>query len=145
MLIGIVIAIILIYGFVTKRGECRDHWQELEEREAGKSHVWEAVVLTVIMAAVIVSGYLAIRWFEQNADEIQQVIEEMEQAAESEQSGEGQSAQPGAEQPAGTQPGAAQPAETQPGAEQPATEKPAQPAQPGSGNDQPAGEAGSIL
>ena len=49
-----VIVIVLIYGLVTKRGEMADHWEEMERRDTGKNHIWEAVVLTVIMAAIVI-------------------------------------------------------------------------------------------
>ena len=66
---GIIVAV-LLYGLITKRGEKADHWEEMEARDAGKSHIWEAVVLTVIMVAVLVAGILGYRWYNEHAEEI---------------------------------------------------------------------------
>ena len=84
-----------------------DHWAEAEKRDAGKSHYWEAVVLTVIMAAFIVGGYFSMRWFNEHADELQQVIEESQQAepAQEPAAPEGQQAEPAQEQTAPAQEG----------------------------------------
>ena len=80
VMIAAVIVIVLIYGLATKRGERMDHWAEAEKRDAGKNHYWEAVILTIIMVAVIVGGYFTVKWVNDHAEEIQQVIEESQQA-----------------------------------------------------------------
>ena len=127
-IIGGLIVIVLLYGLITKRGEKADHWEEMEELEAGKSHIWEAVVLTVIMIAVVAAGALGYRWYNEHAEEIAQISEMMEETMnEQEQPG---AEAPVVEQPAGQQPGAEtpaveQPAGQQPGAETPAAEEPA--------------------
>ena len=149
-----VIVIVLIYGLVTKRGEREDHWAELEEREAGKNHIWEAVVLTAIMIAFLAGGFLLNRWWSVNGEQLTQAIEQVqeEQASQepvveepaTEQPAEvpsvevpslevptdGQEQQPSgqeepSETPAAEQPGTETPAET-PAAEQPGTETPAE-------------------
>ena len=93
------IVIVLIYGLVTKRGEKADHWEELEKRDAGRSHIWEAVVLTAIMAAIIGFFALANLWLNNHADEVQQFLQEVQeqQAVTQEQEGQqpGQEALPG--------------------------------------------------
>ena len=144
------IVIILIYGLATKRGEMKDHWEELEEREAGKSHIWEAVVLTVLMIAVLAGGVLFARWWNENGEAFTQALEQVEAEQEQEQLEEQEPALeepvteepfvevpavevPGAETPAAEQPGAEAPAE-EPAVEQPAGEE--QPAEQG----QPAAE-----
>ena len=146
-IIGGLIVIILLYGLITKRGEKADHWEEMEELEAGKSHIWEAVVLTVIMVAVLAAGVLGYRWYNEHAEEIAQISEMMEEAMD-EQEQPGAEA-PAVEQPAGQQPGAEAPAVEQPAGQQPGTETPAveQPAgqeqQPGAETpaaEQPAGQ-----
>ena len=73
------IVIVLIYGLVTKRGEMADHWEELEKRDAGKSHIWEAVVLTAIMAAIIGLFALANVWLSNHSDEVQQILQEQQE------------------------------------------------------------------
>ena len=77
-IIGGAIVIVLIYALVTKRGERKDHWAEREARDAGKNHIWEAVVLTVIMAAILAGGIYVGKWFNDHAEEIQQHIEMQE-------------------------------------------------------------------
>ena len=93
------LVIVLIYGLVTKRGEKADHWEELEKRDAGRSHIWEAVVLTAIMAATIGFFALANLWLNNHADEVQQFLQEVQeqQAVTQEQEGQqpGQEALPG--------------------------------------------------
>ena len=81
---------ILIYAFATKRGEKMDYWEEMEKRNAGKSHIWEAVVLTIIMAAALAAVYFGIQWVNNHQEQIMQ-IEQMiqeEQAAQEQQAGE---------------------------------------------------------
>ncbi len=144
-IIGGLIVIVLLYGLITKRGEKADHWEEMEELEAGKSHIWEAVVLTVIMIAVVAAGALGYRWYNEHAEEIAQISEMMEETMnEQEQPG---AEAPVVEQPAGQQPGAEtpaveQPAGQQPGAEAPAVEQPAgqQPGAEAPAAEQPAGQ-----
>ena len=102
-----VIVIVLIYGLVTKRGEMADHWEEMERRDTGKNHIWEAVVLTVIMAAIIGLFALGGLWLRDHSDEVQQFLQEVqeEQAIQQEQEGQqpgqgttpDQSQQPGQE------------------------------------------------
>lgn len=129
-MIGAVILLILLYALVTKRGERVDYWKELEARNAGKSHIWEAVVLTLIMASVIAACIFANLWLEKHSDEIEQFIEsQVEEAAQESQPAEpaedGTQAQPAPE---------SQPAEpTQEGTQaQPAPEsQQAEPAQDG--------------
>ena len=101
------IVIVLIYGLVTKRGEMADHWEEMERRDTGKNHIWEAVVLTVIMAAIIGLFALGGLWLRDHSDEVQQFLQEVqeEQAIQQEQEGQqpgqgttpDQSQQPGQE------------------------------------------------
>ena len=97
-IIAAMIVLILIYGFVTKRGERMDHWAELEERDTGKNHIWEAVVLTVIMAAIIAAGALGTKWLSDHAEELQQYTQEIEESMMEEQAQPGEAAdqvQPG--------------------------------------------------
>ena len=84
------IVIVLIYGLVTKRGEMADHWEEMERRDTGKNHIWEAVVLTVIMAAIIGLFALGGLWLRDHSDEVQQFLQEVqeEQAIQQEQEGQ---------------------------------------------------------
>ena len=115
VMIAAVIVIVLIYGLATKRGERMDHWAEAEKRGAGKNHYWEAVILTIIMAAVIVGGYFTVKWVNDHAEEIQQVIEESQQAETAQEAEpaqgpetpaqEGQQAEPAQEQTAPAQDG----------------------------------------
>lgn len=99
------IVIVLIYGLVTKRGEMADHWEEMERRDTGKNHIWEAVVLTVIMAAIIGLFALGGLWLRDHSDEVQQFLEEVQeqQAIQQEQEGQqpGQEAVPGQDQQPG--------------------------------------------
>ena len=168
MLIGIAIVVVLIYGLVTKRGERVDLWEEMENRDEGRKHIWEAVVLTIIMVAVLAAGIFAARWINEHADEIQQITEELEQVQAEEQNSEEQVqaeeqnsedqitdeqteqpvAQP-AEQPATVEPEAESPAVETPAVEQPATVEPGNPAaetpaaeEPGAA--QPASEAPAV-
>jgi membrane protease YdiL (CAAX protease family) len=166
VLIGIAIVVVLIYGLVTKRGERVDLWEEMENRDEGRKHIWEAVVLTIIMVAVLAAGIFAARWINEHADEIQQITEELEQVQAEEQNSEGQItdeqteqnpdgqsteqpvAQP-AEQPATVEPEAESPAVETPAVEQPATVEPGNPAaetpaaeEPGAA--QPASEAPAV-
>ena len=99
VMIGAVIVIILIYALVTKRGERADHWEALEKRDAGRSHIWEAVVLTVIMVAVLAAGIMGSMWLDKHADEIQQIIEEQSglQEQEGQEAAPAQEAAPGQE------------------------------------------------
>lgn len=141
-IIGGLIVIVLLYGLITKRGEKVDHWEEMEELDAGKNHIWEAVVLTVIMIAILAAGALGYRWYNEHAEEIAQISEMMEeQMNEQEQPG---TEAPAVEQPADQLPGAETPAAEQPGAEAPAVEQPAgQEQQPGAeapAAEQPAGQ-----
>ena len=89
-IIGGAIVIVLIYALVTKRGERKDHWAEMEARDAGKNHIWEAVVLTVIMAAILAGGIYVGKWFNDHAEEIQQHIEMQEALEEQSQTQEAQ-------------------------------------------------------
>jgi len=153
-IIGGLIVIVLLYGLITKRGEKADHWEEMEELEAGKSHIWEAVVLTVIMIAVVAAGALGYRWYNEHAEEVAQISEMLEEEmnAQEQQPGTEMPAVeqpadqlPGAETPAVEQPAAEQPGgQQQPGAEAPAAEQPAgQEQQPGAeapAAEQPAGQ-----
>jgi membrane protease YdiL (CAAX protease family) len=166
VLIGIAIVVVLIYGLVTKRGERVDLWEEMENRDEGRKHIWEAVVLTIIMVAVLAAGIFAARWINEHADEIQQITEELEQVQAEEQNSEGQItdeqteqnpdgqsteqpvAQP-AEQPATVEPEVESPAVETPAVEQPATVEPGNPAaetpaaeEPGAA--QPASEAPAV-
>ena len=137
-IIGGLIVIILLYGLITKRGEKADHWEEMEELEAGKSHIWEAVVLTVIMVAVLAAGVLGYRWYNEHAEEIAQISEMMEEEMkEQEQPG---TEMPAVEQPADQLPGAETPAVEQPAVQQPGTETPAV-EQPAGQEQQPGAEA----
>ena len=143
-IIGGLIVIVLLYGLITKRGEKADHWEEMEELDAGRSHIWEAVVLTVIMVVTLAAGGYGYWWFNQHHDEIMQQLEQInEQQAAEESAAEQQPAaeeqQPGTETPPSGQPDAGAPAaeqpagpEQQPGAEAPAAEQP--------GSQQPAGQ-----
>ena len=88
-----VIVIVLIYGLVTKRGEMADHWEEMERRDTGKNHIWEAVVLTVIMAAIISLFALGGLWLRDHSDEVQQFLQEVQEEQVIQQEQEGQ--QPG--------------------------------------------------
>ena len=133
VIIGIIILVILIYAFATKRGEKMDYWEEMEKRNAGKSHIWEAVVLTIIMAAALAAVYFGIQWVNNHQEQIMQ-IEQMiqeEQAAQEQQAGEQITEeqpiveQPAAETPAAEAPAVEQPAAETPGAEAPAAEQPA--------------------
>ena len=165
-IIGGLIVIVLLYGLITKRGEKADHWEEMEALDAGRSHIWEAVVLTVIMVVTLAAGGYGYWWFNQHQDEIMQQLEQIneQQAAEesaAEQQPAAQEQQPGTEAPATQQPAGQQPAveEQQPGTETPpsgqpdagapAAEQPAGPEQqPGAeapaaqqpGSQQPAGQ-----
>ena len=122
VIIGIIILVILIYAFATKRGEKMDYWEEMEKRNAGKSHIWEAVVLTIIMAAALAAVYFGIQWVETPAAEAPAV----EQPAAETPGAEAPAAeQPAAEAPAAETPAAEQPAVETPGAETPAAEQPA--------------------
>jgi len=159
VLIGIIIAVILIYALVTKRGEKMDYWEELENRNAGKNHIWEAVVLTIIMAAALAAVYFGIQWVNNHQEQIMQ-IEQMiqeEQAAQEQQTGEPVIEeqpvveQPAAETPAAEQPAVEQPEAETPGAEAPAVEQPAsempaaeQPAAETSGAETPAAEQPAV-
>ena len=147
-IIGGLIVIILLYGLITKRGEKADHWEEMEELEAGKSHIWEAVVLTVIMVAVLAAGVLGYRWYNEHTEEIAQISEMLEEEMNEQEQQPGAEA-PAVEQPADQLPGAETPAVEQPAGQQPGTETPAveQPAgqeqQPGAETpaaEQPAGQ-----
>ena len=129
-IIGGLIVIILLYGLITKRGEKADHWEEMEELEAGKSHIWEAVVLTVIMIAVLAAGALGYRWYNEHAEEIAQSSEMMEETMNEQEQQPGAEA-PAVEQPADQLPGAETPAVEQPGSETPAVGQPAGQQQPG--------------
>ena len=142
VMIGAVIVIILIYALVTKRGERKDHWEQLEKRDAGKNHIWEAVVLTFIMIAVMGAFFMANIWLDNHADEIGQIIEE--QSGQQDQEGQevtpgqeavpGQDAVPGQETTPGQEVTPGQDAvpgqETTPGQEA-APEQGEQPVQPG--------------
>ena len=131
-IIGAAIVIVLIYALVTKRGEMKDHWEEMEARDAGKNHIWEAVVLTVIMALILAGGLYAGKWFNDHSEEIQQYIEMQEaQPQTQETQPQTQEAQPQTQE---TQP---QTQETQPQTqeEQPQGEE----AQPQTQETQPAG------
>ena len=159
VLIGIIIAVILTYAFATKRGEKMDYWEEMEKRNAGKSHIWEAVVLTIIMAAALAAVYFGIQWVNNHQEQIMQ-IEQMiqeEQAAQEQQTGEPVIEeqpvveQPAAETPAAEQPAVEQPEAETPGAEAPAVEQPAsempaaeQPAAETSGAETPAAEQPAV-
>ena len=103
VMIAAAIVIVLVYGFVTKRGEKMDHWAEAEIRDAGKNHYWEAVVLTLIVAGLTAAGVFGAKWMNDHADEINQYFES--QGIKPTESGE-----PVQTQPAETQ---TQPAETQ--------------------------------
>ena len=129
-IIGGLIVIILLYGLITKRGEKADHWEEMEELEAGKSHIWEAVVLTVIMVAVLAAGVLGYRWYNEHTEEIAQISEMMEETMNEQEQQPGAEA-PAVEQPADQLPGAETPAVEQPGSETPAVGQPAGQQQPG--------------
>ena len=76
-----------------------DHWEEMERRDTGKNHIWEAVVLTVIMAAIIGLFALGDLWLRDHSDEVQQFLQEVqeEQAIQQEQEGQqpGQGTTPG--------------------------------------------------
>ena len=131
IMIAAVIVIVLIYGLVTKRGERMDHWEEAEKRDAGKNHYWEAVVLTVIMAATIAAGYFSMKWFNDHADELMQVIEESQQAepAQEPAAPEGQQAEP-AQEPAAPEGQQAEPAQEPAAPEGQQTEPAQEPAAP---------------
>ena len=120
VIIAAAIVIVLIFGLVTKRGEKKDYWEELENSYAGRSHIWEAVVLTVLMAAVIGSAIFANIWINDHPDEIQQMLDSYQDALEevaesdqtpaSEQSEEAVTAVPAQEQTDGAQTAAPAPA-----------------------------------
>ena len=142
-IIGGLIVIVLLYGLITKRGEKADHWEEMEEREAGKSHIWEAVVLTVIMVAVLAAGVLGYRWYNEHTEEIAQISEMLEEEMNEQEQQPGAEA-PAVEQPADQLPGAETPAVEQPGSETPAVGQPAGQQQPGAeapAAEQPGAEA----
>ena len=142
-IIGGLIVIILLYGLITKRGEKADHWEEMEELEAGKSHIWEAVVLTVIMVAVLAAGVLGYRWYNEHTEEIAQISEMLEEEMNEQEQQPGAEA-PAVEQPADQLPGAETPAVEQPGSETPAVGQPAGQQQPGAeapAAEQPGAEA----
>ena len=142
-IIGGLIVIILLYGLITKRGEKADHWEEMEELEAGKSHIWEAVVLTVIMVAVVAAGALGYRWYNEHTEEIAQISEMLEEEMNEQEQQPGAEA-PAVEQPADQLPGAETPAVEQPGSETPAVGQPAGQQQPGAeapAAEQPGAEA----
>ena len=105
-MIAAFIVVVLIYGLVTKRGEKKDHWEELENRNAGRNHIWEAVVLTVIMMAIIAAAGFGTWWMNEHADQLQQYIDtavsQTEEAEGQEDSPEGQPADTEG-QPAGTE------------------------------------------
>ena len=141
-IIGGLIVIILLYGLITKRGEKADHWEEMEELEAGKSHIWEAVVLTVIMVAVLAAGVLGYRWYNEHTEEIAQISEMLEEEMNEQEQQPGAEA-PAVEQPADQLPGAETPAVEQPGSETPAVGQPAgqQPGAEAPAAEQPGAEA----
>ena len=96
VMIGVLIVVILIYGLATKRGEKRDYWQELEAVSDDRKHIWEAVVLSIIMVAILASVVLGSWWYGNHQDEIQQMI--IEQIEEQEQTeGQEQTAEPASE------------------------------------------------
>lgn len=127
VLIGVIILVILIYALVTKRGEKMDYWEEMENRNAGKNHIWEAVVLTIIAAAVLVAVFSGIRWVNNHQEQIEQIEQLIqEQAAQEQQAGEQiTEEQPAVEAPAVEAPAAETPAAEQPAVEQPVNEQPA--------------------
>ena len=84
VMIGAVIVIILIYGLATKRGERKDYWYELEQQDAGRKHIWEAVVLTVIMLAILAAFIGGSYWLNNHSEEevtqqIETILEEQAQ------------------------------------------------------------------
>ena len=144
-IIGGLIVIILLYGLITKRGEKADHWEEMEELEAGKSHIWEAVVLTVIMVAVLAAGVLGYRWYNEHTEEIAQISEMLEEEMNEQEQQPGAEA-PAVEQPADQLPGAETPAVEQPGSETPAVGQPAgqQPGAEAPAAEQPGAETPAV-
>ena len=81
-IIGAAIVVILIYALVTKRGEKMDHWKEMEKRDAGKNHIWEAVVLTIIMIAAVATVGFGAWYANEHREELQQYYNEQLQDAE---------------------------------------------------------------
>ena len=91
VMISVVIVAVLIYGLATKRGEKKDYWQELEAVSDNRKHIWEAVVLVIIMIAVLASVVLGSWWYRAHEDEIQQmVIEQIQEQQEQQEQTEGQ-------------------------------------------------------
>ena len=141
-MIGAFIVIILVYGLVTKRGEKVDYWQEMEARDAGKKHIWEAVILTVIMLSALATGLYIRKWADEHAAEIQQIQQIIEEQQAAEQAGEAPVEAPAVETPALEQPATETPAVETPAVETPAAEQPAAetPAQGTPAGEQPATE-----
>ena len=88
VIIGAAIVIVLIWGFAGKRGEKKDHWEDLEKRYAGRKRIWEAVILAVIIALFVALESWGAKFVTEHREELQQALEqamEMQQEKEGEQ------------------------------------------------------------
>ena len=86
--LGAVIVFLLIFVFVTKRGEKKDHWAELEAAETGKDHIWEAVILAVVIAAVAAGSIYISYWVRNNQEAVEQIMEAVESSMNEEEAPE---------------------------------------------------------
>ena len=147
VMIGVAILVVLIYGLATKRGEKKEYWQELEAVSDSRQHLWEAVVLSIIMVAILAAAVLGSWWYRNHQDEIQQIIlEQMEEQEQQEQTqGQEQTAEPapaqqteGQEQTAPAQQTEGQEQTAEPAQQTQGQEQTAEPAQQTQGQEQTA-------
>ena len=72
IIITIMIAAVLIFAFATKRGEKMDHWKKMEDSGQSAGHIWEIVVLVIIMAAILAVSSFTLYYLAQHPEILEQ-------------------------------------------------------------------------